>query len=295
MKRRDFLRSTLSLGAAALLAGGGKARELLGNASRAAEIPALPTCRAGDHMALTINGVKYALRWCPAGTFMMGSPVSEEERWDNEVQHQVTLTCGFWMLETPVTQDMWESVMKSNPSHFRGTELPVVMVSWHDCQEYIQKLNAHLAGTPGSPAGFRFSLPTEAQWEYACRAGTTTPFNFGNTLNGDNANCNGNFPYGTSMEGKNWEWTTKVGSYPANALGLYDMHGNVWEWCLDWGGDYPSGAVVDPVGSPTGSGRVLRGGGWCSNAQSCRSAYRDCHVPAIRFYDIGLRLSLVLE
>jgi len=306
MKRRDFLRSTLSLGAAALLSGGGGARELLGNAARAAEISALPTCRAGDHMVLTINGVKYALRWCPAGTFMMGSPPSETKLFD-ETQHQVTLSRGFWMLETQVTQDMWGSVMKSNPSHFRGAKLPVEWVSWDDCQEYITKLNDGFKSgghkspgstgglTPAALEGFKFSLPTESQWEYACRAGTTTAYHFGSVLNGDQANCNGNLPYGTSMEGKWWERTTKVGSYPANAWGLYDMHGNVCEWCLDWDEDYPSGAVVDPVGSPTGSYRVIRGGGWRDDALFCRSANRDSSVPSFRSSLIGLRLSLVLE
>jgi len=287
MKRRDFLRSTLSLGAAALLSGGGKASELLGNASQAAEIPALPTCRAGDRMVLTINGVKYALRWCPAGTFMMGSPVSEVERFNDETQHQVTLTHGFWMLETQVTQDMWESVMKSNPSHFRGAELPVVMVSWHDCQEYIQKLNAHLAGTPAAPACYKFSLPTESQWEYACRAGTTTPYHFGDSLSTTQAHFDQDWDTGTM---------TEVGSYPANAWGLYDMHGNVWEWCADChGGDYPSDAVVDPVGSPTGSLRVIRGGSWNDDARYCRSADRSGVDPTYRSNRLGLRLSLVLE
>jgi len=248
--------------------------------------------RAGERIVLTINDIDYAFRWCPPGTFTMGSPTSEKDRYDNETQHQVTLSRGFWMLETPVTQAMWESVMGNNPSHFKGSKkLPVEQVSWDDCQGFIQKLN----GLNIAPSGFKFSLPTEAQWEYACRAGTMTPFHFGSVLNGDKANCDGNYPYGTSTKGKYLEKTSEVGSYPSNAWGLLDMHGNVWEWCLDWYGNYPSGAVTDPVGSPTGSNRVIRGGSWLDYAQDCRSAIRNRDDPTLRDYIIGLRLSLVFE
>ena len=248
--------------------------------------------RAGTRMVLTIKGVEYPFSWCPAGTFMMGSPPTEAERIDGETQHQVTLTKGFWMLESEVTQEMWESVTGNNPSHFKGnSKLPVEMVSWEDCQESIRKFNA----LNMAPAGYRFSLPTEAQWEYACRAGTTTPFHFGSVLNGDKANCRGNYPYGTSTNGPYVEKTTVTGSYPANAWGLYDMHGNVWEWCWDWYGEYPNGNVTDPVGPPTGSGRVLRGGSWCDDARYCRSAYRGSNGPSGRGDAAGLRLSLVRE
>ena len=251
------------------------------------------TRKPGERMTLTIKGVEYAFRWCPPGTFTMGSPPSEDGRNDNETQHQVTLSRGFWMLETEVTQAMWESVTGSNPSEFKGDKLPVERVSWDDCQEYITTLNALLAGTPGAPSGYRFSLPTEAQWEYACRAGTTTPFHFGSVLNGDKANCCGDFPYGTSTKGQYLRKTSEVGSYPANAWGLFDMHGNVFEWCLDWYGDYPSGSVTDPTGVSSGSSRVLRGGGWSYDARFCRSADRSHNVPSSRYSDIGVRLSLV--
>jgi len=258
-------------------------------------------------MVLTIMGVEFPFRWCPAGTFTMGSPPTEPERNDDETQHRVTLSRGFWMLETPVTQAMWKSVTGSNPSFFKGDKLPVESVSWEDCQEYITKLNAHLAGTPGvhlagSPGpGYCFSLPTESQWEYACRAGTTTPFHFGSVLNGDKANCDGNYPYGTWTKGRFlWtkgrflEKTSEVGSYPANAWGLFDMHGNVWEWCADWLGDYPGGAVTDPVGASSSSRRVRRGGGWGDLAGHCRSANRCNFDPSFRFsHYVGVRLSLV--
>ena len=233
---------------------------------------------AGYRMALPINGVEYAFRWCPPGTFMLGSPVSEARRDNDETQHQVTLSRGFWMLETEVTQEMWKKVMGNNPSNFKGVKLPVEQVSWNDCQEYIKKLNEIKVAS----AGFKFSLPTEAQWEYACRAGTRTAYYFGDTLTQQQANFGGN-------------QTKDVGSYPANAWGLKDMHGNVWEWCADWKGDYPSGTVTDPVGSPTGSYRVIRGGSWIYCAGGCRSALRSDYFLAYRRLNLGLRLSLVSQ
>jgi len=244
---------------------------------------------AGKRMVLSIEDIEYPFRWCPPGTFMMGSPTSGQNRSTDETPPQVTLSRGFWLLETPVTQGMWEGIMGNNPSNWKGVKLPVEQVSWGDCQGFIQKLN----GLGVAPDGYRFSLPTEAQWEYACRAGTTTPFNFGSTLNGDKANCNGNYPYGTSTKGRYLEKSTEVGTYPANAWGLYDMHGNVWEWCSDWYGDYPSGAVTDPTGASTGSYRVLRGGSWSNSARHCRSAHRRSSVPSNRNDLIGIRLSLV--
>ena len=273
--------------------------------------------KAGDRLVKTVDGVEYAFRWCPPGKFMMGSPKSE---WDSaeitgedydETQHEVTLTQGFWMLETEVTQGMWQSVMGTSletqaqkmldddrdlgvvpytkvtlrdihavysdrePSTLtakdvvfgKGSNYPMYFVSWGDCQEFCQKLSSKI--------GMKISLPTEAQWEYACRAGTTTPFSFGSTLNGDKANCDGNYPYGTETKGKYLKKTVPVKSYIPNAWGLYDMHGNVWEWCQDWYDEYPSGAVTDPTGPNGGSNRVIRGGGWNSLARLCRSAYRN--------------------
>ena len=259
-----------------------------------AQAPAEAERKAGERMVLTIKEVEFPFRWCPPGTFTMGSPPSRAAVRDaDETQHQVTLSRGFWMLETPVTQAMWKSVTGNNPSYFTGDKLPAERVSWKDCQKFIEQLNAHLAGTPGTPAGYRFSLPTEAQWEYACRAGTTTPFHFGSVLNGDKANCDGNFPYGTSTMGQYLKKTSEVGSYPANDWGLFDMHGNVWEWCLDWYGDYPSGSVTDPTGADEGSNRVLRGGGWNDHAGNCRSAYRNSNAPSDRNFRYGVRISLV--
>jgi len=236
--------------------------------------------KAGERMTVTIEDVEYAFRWCPPGKFMMGSSENEANRFDYERQQEVTLSHGFWMLETEVTQNMWEIVMRNNPSEFKGAKLPVESVSWNDCQEFIKKLNDMQV----APVGFKFSLPTEAQWEYACRAGTTTAYHFGDMPTRQDAN------FGVSGHGRTWN----VGSYPANAWGLKDMHGNVWEWCSDWSGEYPSGAV-DPTGADRGTSRVIRGGAWSDLARFARSAQRNNRIPAYRSTYIGLRLSLVLE
>ena len=176
----------------------------------------------------------------------MGSPPGESGRFDDETQHRVTLTEGFWMAKTEVTQKQWKSVMGNNPSHFQGDNLPVECVSWDDCVEFCRK------------AGHGLQLPTEAQWEYACRAGSETPYFWGNALNGDRANCNGNYPCGTTVKGPYKEKTTPVGSYQANAWGLYDMHGNVREWCADWyTEDLGTRAVTNPGGPGSGSFREI--------------------------------------
>ena len=245
---------------------------------------------AGTRRTMKLDGVEYGFCYCPAGTFMMGSPASEKEHRKNERQHEVTLTRGFWMLETPCTQRLWTAVMGNNPSYFKGDDLPVEQVSYDDCQSFLSKLTKRLA-----PSGYEFRLPTEAEWEYACRAGTTTPFSWGQTLNGDKANCNGKYPYGTKKKkkkGRYLEHTSRVKSYEANPWGLYDMHGNVWEWCSDGLGAYPSGSVTDPTGPKRGKVRVGRGGGWYSNAELCRSAYRGQGAPTTRFSGLGFRFLL---
>ena len=234
-----------------------------------------PGSNAGERRTITVNGVEFAFRWCPPGAFMMGSPDDEEGRDDDETLHEVTLTKGFWMMETEVTQKQWNAVMESSLSVFKGDDLPVEMVSWNICQKFCEKTG--------------FQLPTEAQWEYACRAGSTTAYFWGNALNGDKANCDGNQPCGTTINGKFLEKTTPVGSYEPNAWGLYDMHGNVWEWCQDWFGDYPSGNETDQLGPLTGSTRVIRGGSWGCNAGGCRSACRGNRGPKEQANFLGVR------
>ncbi|MBR6435520.1 MAG: SUMF1/EgtB/PvdO family nonheme iron enzyme, partial [Thermoguttaceae bacterium] len=240
--------------------------------------------KAGERKTVDINNVEFAFRWCPAGKFMMGSIPAQ--------QHSVILTQGFWMMETEVTQKQWKAIMDSNPSCFKGDDLPVEQVSWNDCQEFCQKC---------SQMSFPVELPTEAQWEYACRAGSTTEYFWGNTLNGDKANCNGTEPYGTNIKGKFIGRTTPVGSYEPNSWGLYDMLGNVQEWCKDWYMEYPSvgfielffgqfiKCVKDPEGPSFGYYRVHRGGGWNNIASFCRSAYRCFNRPDRREINLGFR------
>ena len=223
-------------------------------------------------------GMKFV--WIPPGSFMMGSPTEEKDRIANETQHKVTLTRGFYMGVYPVTQEQWQEVMGYNPSEFRGEKnLPVEDVSWFDCQEFIKKLR--------KKDNKYYRLPSEAEWEYSCRAGTKTPFYFGETISPDQANYNGDFTYGNGKKGGNRKKTTPVGSFPANAWGLHDMHGNVWEWVQDFYGAYPREDVVDPKGPEKGEKgggrggfRVQRGGAWFELPQQCRSAYRRYHDPS---------------
>jgi formylglycine-generating enzyme required for sulfatase activity len=205
-----------------------------------------------------INSLGMEMMWCPPGEFLMGSPLGEKHRWVGEGQVQVRISQGFWMASTLVTQSQWQALMGNNPNCFNDSgQLPVDTVSWNDAQDFCAKLN----GIETGPHGYHYALPTEAQWEYACRAGTTGPYN-------------------GELDDVAWYYensgnkTHEVGGKQANDWGLYDMHGNVWEWCADWyspeleGGD-------DPRGPSTGLYRVFRGGGWCSDACLCRSAMRD--------------------
>ena len=234
--------------------------------------------KPGDEMTITLpGGVPMIFCWCPATTsnawkaisggddfFWMGSPEIESNQGGRQTQHRVKLTMGFWMGKYPVTQRQWKTVMGANPSGFKGDDRPVENVSWEDCQAFVLKSNASLFTA--------VALPTEAQGEYACRAGTTTPFSFGLSLSRDNANYGGRYPYGMSG-GRYQAETSSVGKYTPNAWGLHDMHGNVFEWCADWFGDY-NGDVTDPIGPALGVGRVCRGGCWFFSADDCCSAAR---------------------
>ena len=224
------------------------------------------------------------------GTFIMGSPANELGCYDVEKQHQVTLTKRFYLGKYPVTQKEYQAVMGNNPSYFKGDNLPVEKVSWDDAQRFCSKLNDLKRNE--LPAGYRFDLPTEAQWEYACRAGMTTALNNGLNLTSKDGRC----PhldevawYGENSDRK----THPVGQKKPNAWGLYDMHGNVYEWCNDLYADYPSRAVTDPTGPASGSNRVLRGGSWDNNAQYCRSAFRYGNDPSNRNSNVGFRVALV--
>lgn len=227
--------------------------------------------------------------WVPAGSFRMGSPLSEKEREEDEGPLHIVTLDGFWMGQFPVTQGQWQKVMGTNPSRFKiGDHYPVEYVSWRDAQVFIKKINEHHEG------GCRFALPTEAQWEYACRAGTNTPFYFGDNLNTDQANFNGHLPYGDGPIGLYREKTTPVGTFPPNSFGLFDMHGNVWEWCSDrYGGEYSSTKISNPKGPSSGVSRVLRGGCWNDGAWICRSAYRNLSSPSSRHSYTGFRLTML--
>ncbi|MBI2900515.1 MAG: formylglycine-generating enzyme family protein [Planctomycetes bacterium] len=220
------------------------------------------------------GGVKMEFVRIKAGKFMMGDD-------DNAPAHEVTLTRDFWMQTTETTQTQWEAVMRKNPSHFEGADLPVERVSWEDCREFLKKLNEKVKDPlKGRTAG----LPTEAEWEYACRAGSTTKWSFG-----DDGEKLGEYAwYDRNSESK----THAVGTKKANAWGLYDVHGNVWEWCEDWYGEYASGAATDPKGPSSSIVRCLRGGCFGSDGDITRSANRDGRDPANRNGKRGLRVAL---
>lgn len=246
--------------------------------------------KIGDGKSIDIGGGEMlTFRYVPSGRFTMGSPKSEVGRSDNEDQVAVELTSHYWMGETEVTQGQWQAVMGGNPSYFKGSrDLPVEQVSWKDAQEFLAKLNAKEL----LPAGWKWVLPTEAQWERACWGGTTTVFAFGDRLSSMEANFDGKYPYGCAAKGVYLEKTAVVKSYRSNAYGLYDMHGNVWEWCADWYGEVLPGGK-DPTGPTTGSDRVIRGGCWRNSSANCRSANRDRFTPGDRICFLGFRLAVV--
>jgi len=221
-------------------------------------------------------GMKFVL--IPAGTFMMGSPGADVGREDDEVQHEVTITRAFYLQTTPVTQGQWARVMGNNPSRFKddGDKCPVEKIRWDEAQTFIEKLN-EMEGTD------KYRLPTEAEWEYACRAGSAERF-----CSGDDEGKLGEYAWYRGNSGKR---THPVGNKKANAWGLYDMHGNVWEWCQDCYGDYPAGPVTDPKGSPSCEFRVSRGGSWFDNASDIRSAHRGWGWPSNRVNNLGFRLA----
>lgn len=229
-------------------------------------------------------GITLEMVFIPGGSFQMGSPNSESVRDDDEGPvHRVELD-GFWIGKYEVTQAQYRVIMGTNPSHLKGDNRPVERVSWDDAMEFCRKLS--------QKTGKRFTLPTEAQWEYACRAGTTGPFAFGNCLSTSDANYKGNYPLSGCSKGRYLKSTWDVGSGRANAWGLYDMHGNVWELCLDWYGEdyYSESPRRNPVGPGSGSYRVCRGGGWNLYARGCRSAYRVWSAPSFTSGNLGFRL-----
>ena len=256
------------------------------------------------------NGIRLETIFIPGGPFLMGSPADEPERYDDEgPQHEATVP-DFLMGRYPVTQRQWRTVatwtgfkddLNPDPSHFKGANRPVESISWHDATAFCQRLARR--------TGRDYRLPSEAEWEYACRAGTTTPFHFGESITPDLANYNGKRSYGRGPAGEYRGETTEVGKFPANAFGLSDMHGNVWEWCADTWHDSYEGAPRDgsawsdkdnsdkdilPSSDKENNEDVryvLRGGSWLNYPRLCRSAYRNWYVPVDRVNYTGFRLA----
>ena len=239
------------------------------------------------------------------GTFTMGSSTNEAERFLNEVQHTVTISRGFWMEKFLVTQGDYLSLMATNPSYYtpangysQNLRRPVERVSWVDATNYCAMRTQQERAGGLIPTNYLYRLPTESEWEYADRAGTTTAFYLGSALRSGQANFDGLYEYDASVgtisntNGIYLGQTTAVGSYAANGWGLYDMIGNVFEWCQDWYGAYPAGSVTDPQGAVSGSSRVIRGGYFDDDARYCRSAYRIHNPPANGTNNIGFRVLL---
>jgi len=232
------------------------------------------------------NGVVLEMVYIPGGTFMMSSPATERDRYEpKSPQHKVKVP-AFYAGKYPITQAQWQAVMGNNPSWFKGEKRPVEFVSWQNAVEFCAKLS--------QKAGKKYRLLSEAEWEYACRAGTTTPFHFGETITPDLVNYHGNRPYANAPEGLYREETTDVGIFPPNAFGLYDMHGNVSELCSDrWHYNY-NGAPTDGSSWETGTddGRMQRGGSYYHNAVFCRCAFRNKCLADERHTLIGFRVAI---
>ena len=238
---------------------------------------------------LEIAGIQQRMRWIPSGEFMMGSPDDEPERDEDEVLHKVQLTKGFWLADTACTQELWLAVTGENPSVFKGEQRPVEQVTWDEVKIFLDQCNK-------LNDRFKVCLPTEAQWEYACRAGTKTPFNVGDNITTDQVNYDGSFPYGGGEKSSFREKTIQVKTegFNLNHWGLFQMHGNVYEWCADWYGGYEvEEPTIDPDGLLEGVIRVLRGGSWFNYAGGCRSAYRDGYEPFRRYDYVGFRFAQV--
>ncbi len=237
------------------------------------------------------NGIYLDMTYIPGGTFLMGSLESEQDSYDDErPQHQVTIP-PFWMGKYAVTQEQWQAIMGNNPSRFKGAKRPVETVSWNDCQEFCRKLSQR--------TGKAYGLPSEAQWEYGCRAGTITPFHYGETITSNLANYDGNYTYAEEEKGINRRETVEVGQFSPNAFGLYEMHGNVVEWCGDGWHDSYAGKPenIKNNGSiiwSTSNSRlcVLCGGSWDNNPINCRSARRGLFYADSRFWSNGFRLAV---
>lgn len=222
------------------------------------------------------KGVTLPLVLILAGKFQMGSDAADEDHNEDETKYEACISKPFYLGKYQITQEQWEVVMGYNPSKIKGPDLPVTNVSWEDCQKFINNLNADSEDV--------FRLPTEAEWEFACRAGTNSSFSFGDRITTVDANCDYKI-----------RKPIAVGSYEPNSFGLYDMHGNVFEWCNDWYGVYPKGSASDPQGPAKGKDRVMRGGSFCVKASSVRSALRNSGAPNFQSHDLGFRIAQTIN
>ncbi len=292
-------RSFVLLGVA-LLVGSQQHTAWAGDSGPANPVGAFRGSKAGDERE--VNGIK--LCWCPPGRFVMGSPRREPERRPDEDQVEVTLTQGFWMGKYEVTQGEWKRVVGNLPGELtpgggEGNDLPVYNVNYAEAEGFCSNLTARARASGELPTEWEFRLPTEAQWEYACRAGTTTATAFGDKLSSKQANFQGK-PYNGAEVGPSLKRATRVGSYPANAWGLHDMHGNVVEWCRDWyhaklrGGTDPDLSLVKGTRNRDGTfSRCRRGSAWTDDGWASRSAFRQRFEPERRADHIGFRVVAV--
>lgn len=256
-----------------------------------ASVSAPPAGRSG----VWENSMAMKFCWCPPGEFLMGSPAGEVGRCTDELQHRVRLTKGFWLGKYEVTQDEYARVMGMNPSAFARISdppAPVEQVTWEDAVRFCRRFTELERRNGRLPSGWEYRLPTEAQWEYACRAGATNALNNGTELTSAKGSCANLDRVGWFAENSESE-THSLGQKGENAWGLHDMHGNVWEWCSDWYGSYPSGFVIDPVGPASGLDHVFRGGGWFSYAQGCRAAERSRGASGYFLDSLGFRVAAV--
>jgi formylglycine-generating enzyme required for sulfatase activity len=247
-----------------------------------------------------VRDINHNMARIQGGTFVMGSPGGEAERDIDERRHNVTIS-PFYMGKYEVTQNEYQSIMKDTPSNFKGSKRPVESVSWYNAILFCNKLSEKRGLTPvyaidGTSVGWDknangYRLPTEAEWEYACRAGTDTPFNTGMNITTEQANYDGNWPYNNNAQGAFLERTLPVGSFPANPWGLYDMHGNVYEWCWDWHATYSREDQTNPTGPASGSYHVIRGGSWVNSGYALRSASRGVYLTADGNERIGFRIA----
>ena len=269
------------------------------------------SARAQDKSETITNSIGMKLNLIPTGTFSMGSPRSEPERQRTETLHEVTISRPFYMGVHEVTQSEFATIMEGIELHrrpaFPGDRNPAENVEWKNARYFCERLSER---EEEKAAGRRYRLPTEAEWEYACRAGTKTAFHYGDELSSEQANFNGNFPAGTAEKGAYLRKTAAVGSYPANAFGLHDMHGNVSEWCADFYDPdyYENSPEKDPLGPPLGVVAtdfdnfgdknffmVVRGGCWLDEGRACRSAYRFKAMPNTQYKLIGFRVVCEVE